>query len=303
MTRVLFMGTPEAAVPSLKALCSRFEVSVITQPDQPVGRSKSLAAPSVKVVASSLGLSVSQPASAAELEDVVTGEGKYDIGVVVAYGRLLRSPILRAPAHGILNVHFSLLPRWRGAAPVNRAIMAGDTMTGVTIIKIDEGLDTGPVLTAQAVDIGRQENAGELTARLADLGGRLIASVIEPYLSGAMQPVPQSDDGLTYASKIENADRPIKMTMTAAIASNHVRGLAPKPAATLDIDGARHKILDAVVSPTHVPQGSWEDVEGWPTVGLESGSIVLAALQQPGKTAVSGNDWLRGRRVSGGKVS
>lgn len=303
MTRVLFMGTPDAAVPTLVGLSSRFDVEVVTQPDRAVGRSKSLAPSPVKIAAMSLGLAMSQPVTGAELAESVADGGPYDLGVVVAYGRLLRSPILEASGAGILNVHFSLLPRWRGAAPVNRAIMAGDTMTGVTIIKIDEGLDTGPVLTAQAVDIGGQENAGQLTARLAELGGKLLMSVIDPYLAGGLQPVVQSEDGLTYAAKLEGSERPIRMSMTPGAASNHVRGLAPKPAAILMIDEVPHKIYAAAVSDAAVPSGRWKEEGGWPIVGLEAGSLLLSALQEPGKKPVSGDDWVRGRRASSGTVS
>src|SRR5690606_39699141 len=138
----------------------------------------------------------------ADVCDALEAVGEFDLGDVVAYGRLLRPEVLALPVRGVLNVHFSLLPRWRGAAPVARALMAGDTMTGVTIIRLDEGLDTGPVLTAQLVDIHPSEDAGTLTDRLARLGARLLVSVIPGYLSGEVVPVPQTDDGVTYAEKI-----------------------------------------------------------------------------------------------------
>lgn len=303
MTRILFMGTPEAAVPTLVGLSSRFAVDVVTQPDRPVGRSKRLMPGPVKIAAEALGLSVLQPASAPELAETVINGGLHDLGVVVAYGRLLPPEVLAAPEGGILNVHFSLLPRWRGAAPVNRAIMAGDQMTGVTIIKIDEGLDTGPVLTAQAVDIEPEENAGELTERLAGLGASLLLRTVDPYLAGDMQPIAQSDDGLTYASKLARSERPISMTMAPQAAVDHIRGLAPKPAATLVIDSTLHKIYSARVSDSSVPSGHWQERDGWPVVGLDQGSLLISSLQEAGKNTVSGDDWVRGKRSSGGVIS
>ena len=178
-----------------------------------------------------LGVPLSQPKTSSELEAAIVSE-EFDLGVVVAYGRILKPEVLAATRNGYLNVHFSLLPRWRGAAPVARAIMAGDQMTGVTIIRLDEGLDTGPVLTAQAVDIGAQETAGALTTRLADLGASLISSALPAYLSTALTPLPQSDEGATYADKVTKSDRPLDTDATVVEAVNQVRGLAPVPGAT-----------------------------------------------------------------------
>ena len=208
--KILFFGTPVAAVPSLQTLNEHYDVvSVITQPDRPKGRSGTPAPPPIKVVADDLGLAVAQPVTRAELADAVNLAGSVEVGVVVAYGQILRPEVLASPRTGLLNGHFSLLPRWRGAAPVARAIMAGDTMTGVTIMQLDEGLDTGPIVTAQAVDIGPGENTGELTARLADLSARLLTDTIPLYLDGSVAPIEQVEEGATYASKITSKDRRI----------------------------------------------------------------------------------------------
>jgi len=303
MARVVFLGTPEAAVPTLEQLHRQHELSlVVTQPDRPKGRSKRPVPPPVKVAAAKLGLDIAQPENRAGLATTVGGHGPFDVGVVVAYGRIIRPEVLALPEHGMLNVHFSLLPRWRGAAPVARAIMAGDPMTGVTLLKLDEGLDTGPVLTAQAVDILEGETGGELTTRLADLGARLLSDVIGQYLDGALQPVNQTDEGLTYADKITAEDRPISVDAEVATVINQVRGLAPSPAATLAIDGQPHKILGVRAAATHPEPGTWVEVDGAPIIGLADGGLEITELQPSGKSLQTGDDWARGRRRDGGRV-
>lgn len=301
---MVFMGTPAAAVPTLEVLTEEGLVTlVVTQPDRPKGRSKRPQPPPIKVRALELGLVVAQPASGDELASSIREHEPFDLGVVVAYGRILRSRVLESPAHGVLNVHFSLLPRWRGAAPVARALMAGDPMTGVTLMRLDEGLDTGPVLTAQAVDIRPEENAGELTSRLAGLGARLLADSIDPYLDGSLTPVSQTDDGVTYARRIEAGDRPLDVAGSPGTAVNHVRGLSPDPGATLDIDGSRHKILAARTHPAVPAPGTWRAVDGLPVAGFGGGGVQLVELQPPGRNVQSGGDWLRGRRADHGEVA
>lgn len=303
MARVVFLGTPRAAVPTLQLLDREHTIGlVVTQPDRPKGRSGKPVPPPVKEYALEHGLPIAQPNSRGDLATVVSDHGPFEVGVVVAYGRILRPEILDAPEHGLVNVHFSLLPRWRGAAPVARALMARDTMTGVTIMRLDEGLDTGPVLTAQAVDIGENENAGELTERLAILGARLLASSLVPYMDSELQPVAQTDEGSTYAAKLDRQDRPIDIESEAASAVARVRGLAPEPAATLEIDGERHKIYEARVSIESVVSGTWRAIDGRPFAGLPHGAIELVSLQAPGKTKQTGEAWVNGRHSNGGVV-
>ena len=304
MTRIVFLGTPDAAVPALAALTRDFDVGlVITQPDRPKGRSGTPTAPPVKMFALDAKLRVAQPSTSAELVSVVEVAGEFDVGVVAAYGRILDSGVLALPLSGFLNLHFSLLPRWRGAAPVQRALMAGDTMSGVTVIKIDEGLDTGPVLTAQAVDILPDENGGELTGRLADLGAGLIVTVLPGYLDGLVVPVDQVEEGATYARKISIEDRLVATSSSAADFVNRVRALAPSPAATIEIDGQAHKILEARRH-DHVPvAGTWVVVDSVPVLGVGGEGVELVSLQPSGKTAQSGADWVRGRRREAGVVS
>lgn len=304
MARVVFLGTPQAAVPTLELLEEAHDVGlVITQPDRPKGRSKKPMPPPVKEFATARGLHIEQPGNRRELAETIQASGPFDVGVVVAYGRILRSAVLQAPAHGLLNVHFSLLPRWRGAAPVARALMAGDTMTGVTIMKLEEGLDTGPVLTAQAIDIPESDDKGALTARLADLGARLLVDVLPRYLSGELQPVPQSDEGLTYAEKIASEDRLITQHADAASVVAKVRALAPSPVATLVIDDEPHKIYEARLRDDPVDPGTWVAIDGRPVAGFRDGAVELVTLQPPGRNPQSGADWVNGRHSDRGLVS
>lgn len=298
------MGTPEAAVPSLKVLHEGHDIAlVITQPDRPKGRSGRPTPPPVKKTATELGLRVAQPPSRHDLEDVVDGIGDFDLGVVVAYGQILSASVLRAPEFGYINVHFSLLPRWRGAAPVARALMAGDPMSGVTIIRLDEGLDTGPVLTAQAVDISEGTSAGALTDTLASLGARLLGTVLTPYLAGDLEPIPQTEEGATYAAKIDKADRPISPAEDIDTVLGKIRGLSPRPGATLDIDGSTTKVLAASRSEATPPQGTWEIIDGVPVIGLADGGIELTSIQPPGKTPQDGRSWANGRHESAGTLT
>ena len=249
-----------------------------------------------------LGIDVAQPERRSDIGPAIAGAGDFDLGIVVAYGMLLGPDVLDLPTNGLLNAHFSLLPRWRGAAPVARALMAGDTMTGVTILKLDEGLDTGPVLTAQAVDIGPEENAGELTERLARLGASLVTSVIPGYIEGSVDPVLQSDDGANYAEKIMAEDRPLDLDVSPEEFVDKVRGLAPDPGATLLIDGAPHKVLAARESDWSPAGRSWEIHDDAPVVAVGEGGVELVELQPPGKRPQTGEDWARGRRGSRGRV-
>jgi methionyl-tRNA formyltransferase len=302
-SRIAFLGTPGAAVPTLEALADAHEIAlVVTQPDRPRGRSSNPVAPPVKLAAERLGLRVSQPESSAQLHEALETAGPLDVGVVVAYGRILRPEHLAVPAHGFVNVHFSLLPRWRGAAPVNRALMAGDDTTGVTIIRLDEGLDTGPVLSSRSVEIDSEEDAGALTDRLAALGASTLTEALDPYLTGSLIPTPQGEEGVTYADKLTRSDRQVGVDLPTSRFIDHVRGLAPSPAAVLDIDGAPHKLLSVVEAASGPAPGRWATVDGRPVIGVSDGAIELVTLQPPGKTPQSGPDWLRGRHSSSGVV-
>lgn len=301
MTRLVFLGTPEASVPTLERLAAEHEVvAVLTNPDRPKGRSGRPQPPPVKVAAEQLGVPVLQPRGHRERLSALQSIGPLDVGVVVAYGAIIDSAALSVPRLGYLNVHFSLLPRWRGAAPVARALMAGDSMTGVTIMKLDEGMDTGPILTAQVVDIAREENAGELTRRLAILGSRLLTGTLNSYVDGTLTPVPQKEDGATHAAKLAKEDRPLSSAMSAGDVVNRVRALSPQPGATLLIDGVAIKILDARQSAADQAPGAWGVSDGTPVAGFADGGVALTLLHPPGKRAMPGQAWVRGLgRVAG----
>jgi len=303
MTRIVLLGTPRAAIPTLDTLAQDLEVGlVVTRPDRPKGRSLRLEPSPVKVRASELGLDLRQPSSSEELAALLAEEGPFDLGVVVAFGMILGPEALAVPTHGMLNVHFSLLPRWRGAAPVARALMVGDSMSGVSIIKLDEGLDTGPVLTAQAVDIKREETAGELTGRLALLGAALLRNALPRYSTGELVPVPQVDEGATYASKLSAEDRPLHPTMSQLETINRVRALSPAPAATIELDGEVLRVLRARSHPHQSEPGELEVVNGLPVLGVADGGVELVEIQPPGKRVMPGADWVRGRQGRAGSI-
>jgi methionyl-tRNA formyltransferase len=291
-------------VPTLNTLAEDHEVAVvITRPDKPRGRGRDLRPTAVKAEAERLGLPVAMPGTAVELMAALAASGPLDVAVVVAYGRILRPEALEVPERGMLNLHFSLLPRWRGAAPVSRALMAGDSMTGVTIFRIDEGLDTGPVLTGQAIDIEPEETAGALTSRLAGLGARLMANVLPRYLAGDVEPVPQSDEGMTHAPKIEPGERAIQVSGRRTTEVNRVRALSPQPGATLIIDGETYQVLQARASEHAPTPGTWVEVSGVPVAGLEDGGMELSAILPPGRKVMDGAAWLRGIRRRNGVVA
>jgi methionyl-tRNA formyltransferase len=303
VSRIAFLGSPEAALPTLTALADSHDIPlVITRPDRPRGRGREPKPTPVKIEAERIGLDVAVPESPEELGAMLSAAGPLDLAVVVAYGRLLRATALEIPARGMLNLHFSLLPRWRGAAPVSRALMAGDLMTGVTIFRLDEGLDTGPVLTAQAIDIEPEETAGALTSRLATIGARLMTAVVPGYLTGKIDPVPQSDEGMTQAGKIEPEERVIRVSGHLQDEVNRVRALSPTPGATLVIDGDVHQILQARRADLAPDPGTWVQLSGRPVAGLADGGMEMVSILPPGKRPMDGGAWLRGLRRESGAV-
>lgn len=235
MLRIVFMGTPDLAAVSLRALLANAEfqvAAVVTQPDRPKGRHLKLQFSPVKEVAVEHGLPVLQPQRAREAELIMRlSEIVSDLIVVAAFGQILPQSILDLPKHGCLNVHTSLLPRYRGAAPIQWAIMNGETETGVTIMKMDAGMDTGPILTQAATPIGPTEDAQALHDRLAALGASLLLKTIPDYVSGKIQPSPQPTEGVSHAPKIKKTDGLIDWAQSAVSIFNRVRGLAPWPGA------------------------------------------------------------------------
>ena len=299
--RLAFMGTPEFAVPALRAIVSAgHEVAAVyCQPPRPAGRGQKERPSAVQAAADALGLPVRTPARLRKPDEQAAFAALgLDIAVVAAYGLILPKPILDAPRHGCLNIHASLLPRWRGAAPIQRAIMAGDEATGITIMQMDEGLDTGPILLQESVPILGSLTAATLHDLLAECGARLILETIEAVETGTLQPRPQPDDGVTYAKKIDPADARIQWRDDAATIERKVRAFAPRPGAWFELDGTRVRLLGAgVVAGIGEPGTVLDDRL---TVACGEGAIKLLHLQREGKRPLDSEAFLRGTPVAKG---
>ena len=290
--RVVFMGTPDFSVPVLDALVEAGHeiAAVYCQPPRPAGRGKKDRPTPVHLRAEALGLEVRHPTSLrnAEAQADFAALGA-DVAVVVAYGLILPQAVLDAPRLGCLNIHASLLPRWRGAAPIHRAIMAGDVETGICIMQMDAGLDTGPVLLREATAIGVEETTGELHDRLSEMGARLIVEALArlPELT----PQPQPDEGVTYAAKIDKAEARIDWTRPAVEVDRLIRGLSPFPGAWCEVAGERVKLLASRVVPGEAAPGSiLRDF----TVACGSGAVEVTRLQRAGKRPMDSAQALNG---------
>lgn len=301
--RAVFLGTPEAAVPALRALERTADVvAVITQPDRPRGRSGTPQPPPVKVAAAELGLDVRQPSHSREIASLLTDLAPVEVAVIVAFGMLIRPDALAVPGAGFVNVHFSLLPRWRGAAPVQRAMMAGDVRTGVTLMRLDEGLDTGPTLVSASTAIGAPETAGDLTARLAVIGAELLARHLPDIVADRIQAVSQPIVGVTHAPKMTGQDAWLPLDADAATVRRTVMALSPRPGASAVLEGGRFKILRAGGidrRPVSEP-GALDVVEGRLWCAASDGWVECTVVQAAGKRAMSGGEWARGRGSSPG---
>ena len=294
--RIIFAGSPAAAVPSLRAIAASGHelVAVLTREDSPFGRKRTLTPTPVATVAAELGI----PVIKADRLIPVAGEIAAldaDLGVIVAYGGLVREPLLSAPRHGWINLHFSLLPRWRGAAPVQRAIMAGDDVTGASVFQLVEELDAGPVFGRFTQSIGRRETAGHLLDSLAEAGAGLLAGVIDAIADGSARAEEQVGD-VTLAPKLSIEDGRIDWSASAETIDRRIRGVTPEPGASTTVDGNRLKILDAAPArdrPRLAPGVLKEDAGI--LVGTASTPIELVTVQPAGKTAMSAEAWWRGR--------
>ena len=300
--RAAFLGTPSAAVPALAALTTIAEVPlVITRPDAPRGRSGRPAPPAVKVAARDWGIELAQPTDDRELVAALRARA-LDVAVVVAYGRILTRVVRETTRVGFVNLHFSLLPRWRGAAPVERSILAGDETTGVSLMVLDDGLDTGPILAERRTEIDEVETAGTLTGRLAGLGAGLLVNTLPEFLSGVRLPAQQFDGGATSAPRLTTAEAEILSSDGPDAIVRKVRAYNPRPGAWLSIDGQRLKIWAASESDYSAEPGMLRDFGGTPVLGVESGSVALDLVQAAGKRITPGADWWRGHRAASVKV-
>jgi methionyl-tRNA formyltransferase len=296
--RAIFFGSPEFAVPSLEALARLCEVRfVVTQPDRPAGRGLALRPPAVKVRAENLGLPVWQPTKVrdGELSRRIRAE-EADVGIVVAYGRILPADVLHAPRRDCLNVHASLLPRWRGAAPIQWAIAGGDRETGVCLMKMDEGLDTGPLLACDRTPIGPDETAGDLASRLAPLGAALVERKLSAYLAGELEPAPQAGEP-SYAPLLSKAHGRIDWNAPAQKVHDLVRGMSPWPGAHTLADGKRVKIWRTHVTstdPVAAEPGAIVSTDGRLEVACHPGTVAIEELQLEGRKRLPADRVLAG---------
>jgi methionyl-tRNA formyltransferase len=297
--RIVFMGSPDFAVPSLNALVEAGHevIAAYCQPPRPAGRGKAPRKTAVQERAEELGIEVRHPKSLrSEEEQAAFRALDADIAVVAAYGLILPKPILEAPKAGCINVHASLLPRWRGAAPIQRAILAGDEISGVTIMRMDEGLDTGPMLHRLTLDI-RGKNAGEVTEEVANLG----AQALLDWLANPTPPEPQPVGGITYASKIDKAETRIDWRRPAHETERQIRAFAPAPGAWFEANGERIKLLSAAVGGD--PQGApGEVLDDGLSIACVSGHVRPLIVQRASRSAMAPTELLRGFPIPVGTI-
>ena len=298
--KLVFMGTPKFSVPALKALDqSKHQIcAVYSQPPRPSGRGKKLNFSDVHKEALDLGLTVHTPRNfKSEKDQKIFRELKADIAIVVAYGLILPSQILSSPKFGCVNIHASLLPRWRGAAPIQRAIMEGDDETGICIMKMDNGLDTGPVLSSRKIQIKENDTAKILSERLSLLGSNLIVEVLDKFPDYKVQM--QSTDGISYASKIHKSEAKIDWSLPAQTIDRKIRALSPFPGAWTEINGERIKLLASKVVDEEHEAGMVLD-SGF-SIACGQKTIEITEAQRPGKSAQKSDVFLRGFRLQKGR--
>ena len=310
--RVAFAGTPDFSVPALEALvASRHAVvGVLTQPDRPKGRGRQITAGPVKAAALAHGIPVAQPlslkdpAGRAELE-----AWRPDVLVVVAYGLILPPAVLGLPRLGCINIHGSLLPRWRGAAPIQRAILAGDSCTGVTIMLMDVGLDTGPMLLKQEIPIESTDTGGSIHDRLSVSGASALLEALESYSAGTLKPIPQPAEGVTYASKIEKSEALLDWHRDALELDRQVRAFNPWPVAETRLEGEQLRVFGTAVleglNSTEIgtEPGTITAVgDSGVVVQCGRGQLALQQLQRPGRRAVPAADFIRGMPLTGRRL-
>jgi len=316
MTRIVFMGSPDFALSTLRVLAKTYNyevVGVVTQPDRASGRGRELKAPPVKVLAQELNIPVMQPEKLKQPEALEQLHvWAPDLIVVAAFGQILRKDVLELPRFGCINIHASLLPRWRGAAPINAAILHGDEEMGVTIMQMDVGLDTGPMLAKRSIRLKPDDTAGSVSQALSTLGADLLIETLPDYLSGTLQPAPQPEEGATYAPMMKKEDGKLDFTNDVNELERRVRAFDPWPGTFMDFDGAMLKVHRAHVAP--LPAGDCETlrkdgsgvnvveagqrliVPNQPSVGARGGLLVLDEVQPAGKKPMSGKSFLSGAR-------
>ncbi|MEO7387219.1 MAG: methionyl-tRNA formyltransferase [Gammaproteobacteria bacterium] len=306
--RIIFAGSPAFATPTLQCLVDRGQrpVAVLTQPDRPAGRGRGVSAGPVKQLAADLGIPVLQPATLKDEEaQAQLRHFEPDLIVVVAYGLLLPPAVLALPRLGCINVHASLLPRWRGASPIQSAVLAGDTRTGVSIMQLEAGLDTGPVYATETLHIGADETAGELDTRLARLGADTLGGLLEELLADRLRPVPQPAEGVTYARRISKAEGRIDWREPALAIARRVRAFNPWPVAETLLAGQQLRCFAADAAGTEPPDASCApgQILGCDAQGIDvqtgAGRLRLRIVQAPGRQRLAAADFARGRPLAG----
>jgi methionyl-tRNA formyltransferase len=298
--KIVFMGSPQFAVPILSALRENANlVAVVTQPDKPAGRGKKMVASAVKEYAVEHAIPVLEPhrlrKEPASIEMLRSFHA--DLFVVAAYGQILPASVLEIPQYGCINVHASLLPRWRGASPIQTAILYGDNESGVTIMRMDEGMDTGPILKKDRVPIAPDDTGETLSHRLSERGRDLLIEVIPEYLAGKIVPMPQDDAQATYAPLIKKEDGLLDLTKPVEFLERKVRAFNPWPGTYLIWNEKQLKVLEAEILPQNNQSVGKRGVhEKYPTIGGTGGVLKLKKVQIPGKGVVSGKDFLNGAR-------
>lgn len=271
-------------------------VAVITRPAAPRGRSNEPVPSEVARTAQAMGIAVETPADRAGIVDSLRRAGQLDLAVVVAYGMIIPPEALELPRSGMVNLHFSLLPRWRGAAPVQRALMAGDERTGVSLMRLDAGLDTGPVYSTLSTRFGPDETAGEILNRLAVRGATMLGELLEPLVAGDIVAARQPIEGVTHASRITREDCRIDFTVPASTIVRQIRALSPRPGAFTTIEGEVFRVLRARVGDGELPPGRLVFERSRLLCGTAGGILDLLEVQPAGKRPMPGSDWARGRR-------
>jgi len=303
--RLAFMGTPDFAVPILDALVAAGHdiVAVYSQPPRPTGRGHRTQPSSVQARAEALGLAIRHPLSLKpEAAQAEFAAFELDAAVVAAYGLILPKPILAAPRLGCLNVHASLLPRWRGAAPIHRALLAGDAETGITIMQMEAGLDTGPMLLAEAVPIGPEATAAGLQAELAALGARLIIAALDGVAAGTLRAEPQPEAGITYATKLSRADSALDWHEPASLLERKIRALTPWPGVSFEFGGERIKLLGARAEAGTADSAPGTVVDDDLGIACGQGVFRPQLLQRPGRAPVDRRAFLNGLKIAKGTV-
>jgi methionyl-tRNA formyltransferase len=295
---IVFMGSPDFALPALRSLHENYHVvGVVTQPDRAAGRGRELKPPPVKTLALELGIPVIQPEKLRQPEVMEQLRAwAPDAIVVAAFGQILKQDVLDLPEFGCINVHASLLPRWRGAAPINAAILHGDEQTGITIMKMDAGLDTGPILTQRSVRIQPDETAGSLFDKLSTLGADLLLETLPKYFSGEITPRPQPEEGVTYAGMMKKEEGRLDFSQSARELERKVRAFNPWPGTYFEWDGNLLKVHRASIGMGKMREGERGVYLGLPAVGTSENLLVLGKVQPAGKKPMPGKAFLAGAR-------